>query len=205
MSCLFILRSFQYYGTNLRRKLVAPNYPRKNERFYNNKFRDLLIMQFNKVLITLSPWKRVALRWGAQCQAEPTNTQRYTEHSEKVTNSKQTWTVQSFGQYLNNFVLLITVYYFNMNAAETNVKGLSDNRFTSIIFLLRLAGIPVKMKKISTIYAAYMIIMIICSSSTFIGMYADVNVHWDNLSRAMTSMRGLFPFTNIMWIFSYCR
>jgi hypothetical protein len=150
--------------------------------------------------------KKIALNWRAQCQAEPTNTQRYTEHSEKVTNTKQMWTVQSFEQYFENFfLLLITVYYFNMNAAETKVKGLSDNRFTSIIFLLRLAGIPVKMKKISTIYAAYMITAIICCSSTFIGMFADVKVHWDNLGRAMTSMRMLFSTTNIMWIFSYCR
>ena len=92
-----------------------------------------------------------------------------------------------------------------MNTAEKKVKGLSDIRFASIIFLLRLAGIPVKMKKISTIYAAYMITVTICSSSTFIGTFTDVNVHWDNLGRAMTSMRALFTFTNIMWTFSYCR
>ena len=92
-----------------------------------------------------------------------------------------------------------------MNTAEQKVRGLSDNRFASIIFLLRLAGIPVKMKKISTIYAAYMITVIICTSITFIGMLADVNIHWDNLGSAMTSMRVLIPFTNFMWIFSYCR
>ena len=106
---------------------------------------------------------------------------------------------------LNNLLLLIAVYYFNMNAEGTKVNGLSDIRFASIIFLFRLAGIPVKMKKISTIYAAYMITATICSSSTFIGTFADVNVHWDNLGRAMTSMRALFTFTNIMWIFSCCR
>jgi len=97
------------------------------------------------------------------------------------------------------------VHYFNMNTAETKVQGLSHNRFASIIFLLRLAGIPVKMKKISTIYAVYMITVIICSSSTFIGTFADVNVHWDNLGRAMTSIRALLSFTSIMWILSYCR
>ena len=92
-----------------------------------------------------------------------------------------------------------------MNTAETKVKGLSDIRFASIIFLFRLEGIPFKMKKISNIYAVYMITLIIYSFSTFIGMFADVNVHWDYLGRAMTSMRMLFPFTKVMWIFSYCR
>jgi hypothetical protein len=92
-----------------------------------------------------------------------------------------------------------------MNAAEPKLKVLSDIRFASIIFLCRLAGIPVKMKKISTSYAAYMITVTICSSGTFIGTFADVNVHWDHLGRAMTSMRVLLSFTNIMWIFAYCR
>jgi hypothetical protein len=92
-----------------------------------------------------------------------------------------------------------------MSTAERKVKDLSEIRFASIIFLYRLAGIPVKMKKISTIYAAYMITVIICSSTTFIGMFADVNVHWDHLGRAMTSIRVLISFTNVMWIFSYCR
>jgi hypothetical protein len=71
--------------------------------------------------------------------------------------------------------------------------------------LWRLGGIPVKMKKISTIYAVYMITVIICSSSTFIGIFGDVNVHSDNLGHAMTSVRVLFGFTNVMWIFSYFR
>jgi hypothetical protein len=106
---------------------------------------------------------------------------------------------------LNSSLLLIAVHYFNMNTAEPKVKGLSDIRFASIIFLCRLAGIPVKMKKISAIYAAYIIIVIICSSSTFIGIFADVKVHWDDLGRAMTSIRVLFPFASIMWILSYCR
>jgi len=92
-----------------------------------------------------------------------------------------------------------------MNTAEPKVKGPSDIRFASIIFLFRLAGIPVKAKKISTIYVAYMITVIICSFSTFIGMFADVYVHWDDLGSAMTSIRVIFPFTNVMWIFSCCR
>jgi len=92
-----------------------------------------------------------------------------------------------------------------MNTGEPKVKGLSDIRFASTIFLCRLAGIPVKMKKVSTIYAVYMITVIICIFSTFIGMFADVYVNWDDLGRAMTSMRALITFTNIMWIFSYYR
>jgi len=106
---------------------------------------------------------------------------------------------------LNSVLFLIAVHRFHMNRKETKLKGLSESRFGSMIFLLRMAGIPCKMKKISTIYSVYMITVIICGFSTFIGMFVDVYIHRDDLGRAMTSMRVLIPFTNVIWIFSYCR
>jgi len=106
---------------------------------------------------------------------------------------------------ISNSVLHITeLHYFNMNRKETKLKGLSGSRFGSTI-LLRIAGIPFQMKKISTIYAIYMRTVIICTSTTYLGMFGDVYVHRDDLGRAMTTVRALIPFTNIMWIFSYCR
>jgi hypothetical protein len=110
---------------------------------------------------------------------------------------------KSSSSILNSLLLLIAVHYFNMNTSETKVQGLSDIRFASIIFFWRLAGIPVKMKEISTMYAVYMITVIICTSSSFIGILGDVNVHWDYLGRAMTSIRALFGITSVIWIFSY--
>jgi len=106
---------------------------------------------------------------------------------------------------LNSVLLLIAVHYFNMNRKETKLKGLSEIRFGSIIFLFRMAGIPLKMKKVSTIYSVYMITVIICTFSTFIGMFVDAYIHWDDLGRAMTSIRMLIPFTNVIWIYFYCR
>ena len=92
-----------------------------------------------------------------------------------------------------------------MNTENPKLKGLSESRFGSMIFLFRMAGISLQMKKVSTSYAIYMIIVIICCSSTVIGMFVDVYINWDDLGRAMTTARALFPFANVMWIFSYCR
>jgi len=92
-----------------------------------------------------------------------------------------------------------------MNRKETNLKGLLESRFGSMIFLFKMAGIPVHTKRVSTIYAVYMITVIICGFSTYIGMFVDVYMHWYDLGRAMTSMRVLIPFTNVIWIYSYCR
>jgi hypothetical protein len=106
---------------------------------------------------------------------------------------------------LSSVILLIEVHYFNMNRKEQKLKGVLEIRFGSIIFLFRIAGIPLKMKKISTIYAVYMITVTVCGLSTFMGMFVDVYIHWDDLGRAMTTMRMLIPFTNVIWIYFYCR
>ena len=92
-----------------------------------------------------------------------------------------------------------------MDSENIKLKTLTDRRFSSIILLFRLAGIPFRKKKISIIYAVYTITVIICASTTYLGMLADVYVHWNNLGRAMTTMRVLIPLTNIMWIYIYCR
>jgi len=92
-----------------------------------------------------------------------------------------------------------------MKREESKLKGLSECRFHSIIFLFRLAGVPFKIKKISPIYSIYTVTVIICASTSYIGMCADVYIHRDDLGRAMTAMRMLIPFTNIMWLFLYYR
>jgi hypothetical protein len=100
---------------------------------------------------------------------------------------------------------VILIHYLNMNTEKPKLKGLSGSRFGSMIFLFRMAGVPFQMKKISIIYVVYMITVLICSCSTFIGVFVDAYIHRDDLGRAMTSMRVLIPITNIMWVFSYCR
>ena len=57
----------------------------------------------------------------------------------------------------------------------------------------------------SIIYAVYMTTVIICVSTSYLGMFVDVYVHRDDLGRAMTTMRVLIPVTNVMWIYTYCR
>ena len=105
----------------------------------------------------------------------------------------------------NSALFLIVVYYFHMNIQETKVKGLPESRFGSMIFIFRMAGIPFKMKKISTIYAMYMITVILCASTTYLGLYVEVYTHREDLGLTMTTMRVLLTVTYVVWIFSYCR
>ena len=92
-----------------------------------------------------------------------------------------------------------------MNTEKPELKGMSESRFGSMIFLFRMAGVPIQMKKISIIYAVYMATVLTFSCCTFIGVFVDAYIHRDDLGRAMTTMRVLIPIMNIMWVFSYCR
>jgi len=99
--------------------------------------------------------------------------------------------------------VLSTLLY--MDNEVPNVKGLSNSRFVSIIFLLRLTGIPFKMKKMSTLYAIYMITVISCSCTTCVGMFVDVYINRDDLGHVMTNIRASIWFTNVLWMLFYCR
>jgi hypothetical protein len=92
-----------------------------------------------------------------------------------------------------------------MDNEVPQVKGLSNSRFGSIIFFLRLAGIPIKMKNMSTLYTIYMIKVISCTCTTFIGMFVDVYIHRGDLGHVMTNIRVLIGFTKVLWILFYCR
>jgi len=92
-----------------------------------------------------------------------------------------------------------------MESDGTKMNSLSERRFSSIIFLLRLTVIPFQLKKISTIYSIYMTTLIFCVFTTYVGLLFDRYVHLDDLGRAMTAMFVLILFTNIMWLYTYCR
>jgi hypothetical protein len=106
--------------------------------------------------------------------------------------------------------LNLKLIYFDLNFIYIKRKGtqmerLFESRFASVVLLFRIAGIPFKIKKLSTLYTIYMITVIFCTSTTFVGMIVDVYVHRDNLRHAVTNIRGSITATNMIWIWCYCR
>ena len=92
-----------------------------------------------------------------------------------------------------------------METEEAKVKGMSEIRFSRIIFFLRLAGIPIKMEKMPTLYALYMITGIICTHSTLISMFVETYIHRHDLARVMTNLRILTGMTTLVWVYFSCR
>jgi hypothetical protein len=92
-----------------------------------------------------------------------------------------------------------------MEREETEVKELSEVLFRRIIFLFRLAGIPFKMKKISTLYFIYAVTVNFCSGSALLGLFVDAYLHRDDLGYVMTTIRLLSAMTSVVWIYISCR
>jgi hypothetical protein len=88
-----------------------------------------------------------------------------------------------------------------MEREETKVKGQSEIRFRWIIFFLRLAGIPFKMQRMSTLYAIYMITVIICTCSTLLSMFVDVYVHRGDLGHVVKNIRISITVASLVWIY----
>jgi len=137
-------------------------------------------MQFNKVLIIISPTKIATLCCPVSFPESGHSKLYWAVRRWHIISKRELSKASS--SILNSVLLLIAVHYFNMNRKETKLKGLSESRFGSMIFLLRMAGIPLKMKNISIIYAVYMITVIICGFSTFMGrssMCTYTGTIWD--------------------------
>jgi hypothetical protein len=92
-----------------------------------------------------------------------------------------------------------------MEREDSEVKVLSEIRFSSIIFLFRFAGIQFKMKNMSKIYAIYKITVNFCVCCTVLGMFVDVYLHRDDLGHVMTNIRILFGMMNVAWTYFSCR
>jgi len=61
------------------------------------------------------------------------------------------------------------------------------------------------MKNMSPLYAIYMVTAISCTCTTLVGMFVDVHIHMDDLGHVMTNIRVSIGFTNVLWMFFYCR
>jgi hypothetical protein len=92
-----------------------------------------------------------------------------------------------------------------MENKEHKTKKTLNSRFSTIIFLLRLAGIPFKMKKLSIIYTIYTITVLFCTCTTLLGMFAEVYIQSNDLEHIMKNIRMLVPTANNWWIYAYAR
>jgi hypothetical protein len=78
-------------------------------------------------------------------------------------------------------------------------NNLNENRFKELLFILRLAGIPLNKKSVSRVNAVYNATAIVCFYITNFCVCVDTFVHRHQLVYAMKKFRALLGMQIITW------
>jgi hypothetical protein len=79
-------------------------------------------------------------------------------------------------------------------------KSLHENRFKVILFLYRMAGIPVKVNSASRVNAVYNASLFVCFYITYFCVGVDMFLHRQQLSLAMKKFRIVLIFQLGVWL-----
>jgi hypothetical protein len=82
-------------------------------------------------------------------------------------------------------------------------SGLAHSRFGTVLFIFKLAGIPLSTQTISPVRSAYNIIIVVCYYITCVSCSMDLLVNKDNLEELMKSIRVFIPmiFVTLLHMF----
>jgi hypothetical protein len=94
------------------------------------------------------------------------------------------------------------IFLFRMKSAIRNVKtdeqhdsGLSQRRFGTILFLFKLAGIPLGSYSVSRVRNVYNATLALCHYFTYVSCVMDVYVNRSNLEELVKSIRLCLSMT----------
>jgi hypothetical protein len=90
-----------------------------------------------------------------------------------------------------------------MNTKESQLCDVTENRFRTVLLLLRIGGVPVNMKKLSLLISVYKAVMAFHSYALYL-VCAVMNsfVHKHELKRFMKTFRSLIAASLVVWRFS---
>jgi hypothetical protein len=89
---------------------------------------------------------------------------------------------------------------YEANAHTSYNKGLFESRFKVLLFLYRMAGIPLNVKSVSKLNAVYNVSIIVCFYITNICVGMDTFVHRHQLALAMKSFRVFVGMLMVQWL-----
>jgi hypothetical protein len=92
-----------------------------------------------------------------------------------------------------------------MNIEKSHDNLLTNNRFRTLIILIRLAGVPLNMQSISKLHAVYNIFVTVCFYITNLSIFLDFIFNGENLKEAMKKIRVLFSVEIVIWMHLFLR
>jgi len=88
-----------------------------------------------------------------------------------------------------------------------NILGnsLSEHRFRNILFTLRLTGIPLNMRSVSTVRTIYNGIVVVCFYITYSACVMNLIFNTNNLQDAMKTIRVVLGLQPLVWMHLFLR
>jgi hypothetical protein len=76
----------------------------------------------------------------------------------------------------------------------------TENRFRTVLTLLRMAGVPINMKQSSILHSTYNVLLAINAYALYLAFYMDIIIHNDDLKNFMKSFRILISSSVLYWV-----
>jgi hypothetical protein len=92
---------------------------------------------------------------------------------------------------------------YKQNKSKTEVScdnNLNQNRFKTLLYFLRLGGIPLQIKSLSKVNRLYKTVCVVCYYSSFTCAFMDTFVHRYDLTEAMKKVRVFFAMSLVAWM-----
>jgi hypothetical protein len=87
-----------------------------------------------------------------------------------------------------------------MDKNEPQTWNVTENRFRTILILLRTAGVPININNGSVLRSIYNALMAINAYAMFIAICAEIIIHSDDLKNFMKTCRILNASSTVYWI-----
>jgi hypothetical protein len=87
-----------------------------------------------------------------------------------------------------------------MDADESHEHGLTDRRFGTLLFMLRMGGIAINMRPQARAHVVYNVYAVSSFYITFCSVFMDYLHKKDNLEESMKNVRILFGMALVSWI-----
>jgi hypothetical protein len=88
-----------------------------------------------------------------------------------------------------------------MEADISHTKDLSERRFRTLFFVMRLGGVPCNTKNISTVHATYNGVIVTCFCVTYFSVIMGFIVTRESLEETMNNVRVAYIFGTITWMY----
>jgi hypothetical protein len=87
-----------------------------------------------------------------------------------------------------------------MGTKEPQVCDVTEDRFRTVLTFLRMAGVPINMKHVSTLHSIYNALLAINAYALYLAFYMDIIIHNDDLKNFMKTFRIVNSSTVIHWL-----